>query len=68
MKHAPRSELEALLQRIAPDKEVMIGISNYNLVDAGEMPAFLEVRTCCLVPVRSAVQSTDVVNAQHVVH
>jgi len=31
------------LQRIAPDKEVMIGISNYNLVPAGELVSFLDV-------------------------
>lgn len=39
----PVSELERLLQRIAPDKEVMIGISNYRLVEGGELVSFLEV-------------------------
>lgn len=39
----PSSELERLLQRIAPDKEVMIGISNYRLVEGGELVSFLEV-------------------------
>lgn len=39
----PRSELEALLQKVAPNKEVMIGISNYNLIPAGELVSFLDV-------------------------
>jgi hypothetical protein len=39
----PRSELEEILQRVAPDKEVMIGISNYNLIPAGELVSFLDV-------------------------
>lgn len=38
----PQSQLEELLQRIAPDKEVMIGISNYRLVEGGELVSFLE--------------------------
>jgi hypothetical protein len=44
----PRSELEEILQRIAPDKEVMIGISNYNLIPAGELVSFLDVRRALL--------------------
>ena len=44
----PRSELEEILQRIAPDKEVMIGISNYNLIPAGELVSFLDVRRVLL--------------------
>lgn len=39
----PRSQLEEILQRVAPDKEVMIGISNYNLIPAGELVSFLDV-------------------------
>ena len=40
---APRSELEGLLQRIAPDREVMIAISNYNLILQGMLTTWLEV-------------------------
>ena len=29
--------------RVAPQKEVMIGISNYNLVNTGQLVSFLEV-------------------------
>lgn len=43
---APRSELEGILQRIAPDREVMIAISNYNLILEGMLTTWLEV--CCL--------------------
>lgn len=40
---APRSELEGILQRIAPDREVMIAISNYNLIREGMLTTWLEV-------------------------
>ena len=40
---APRSELEGILQRIAPEREVMIAISNYNLVLEGMLTTWLEV-------------------------
>ena len=36
------AELERLLNRIAPDKEVMIAISNYNLIRTGMLPTWLE--------------------------
>lgn len=29
--------------RVAPQKEVMIGISNYNLINTGQLVSFLEV-------------------------
>jgi len=41
--HKPSSPLEELLMRVAPQKEVMIGISNYNLVNTGQLVSFLEV-------------------------
>lgn len=40
---APRSELEGILQRIAPDREVMIAISNYNLILQGMLTTWLQV-------------------------
>mmetsp|Transcript_20288 Transcript_20288/g.61122 ORF Transcript_20288/g.61122 Transcript_20288/m.61122 type:complete len:374 (+) Transcript_20288:581-1702(+) len=46
----PRSELEGILQRIAPDKEVMIGISNYNLVAGGELVSFLDALSKITIP------------------
>lgn len=42
--HKPSSPLEELLMRVAPQKEVMIGISNYNLILSGQLVSFLEVR------------------------
>ena len=42
--HKPSSPLEELLMRVAPQKEAMIGISNYNLVNTGQLVSFLEVR------------------------
>ena len=35
--------------RIAPQKEIMIGISNFNLLKTGQLVSFLEVSTvlCC---------------------
>ena len=44
--HKPSSPLEELLMRVAPQKEVMIGISNYNLVNTGQLVSFLEVWQC----------------------
>jgi hypothetical protein len=41
--HKPNSPLEELLMRVAAQKEVMIGISNYNLVNTGQLVSFLEV-------------------------
>lgn len=38
----PRSDLEQLLQRIAPQKEVLIAISNSNLL-AGELQMWIDV-------------------------
>lgn len=57
----PRSELEEILQRIAPDKEVMIGISNYNLIPAGELVSFLDVGSMSLytLPPGSATHGVD---------
>ena len=40
----PRSELERILQQIAPEREVMIAISNYNLILEGMLTTWLEVR------------------------
>ena len=40
---APRSELESILQRVAPQREVMIAISNYNLIIEGMLTTWLEV-------------------------
>ena len=39
----PRSELESILQRVAPQREVMIAISNYNLIREGMLTTWLEV-------------------------
>jgi len=39
----PQSELESILQRIAPEREVMIAISNYNLIREGMLTTWLEV-------------------------
>lgn len=47
---APRSELEGILQRIAPDREVMIAISNYNLILQGMLTTWLEVWLSVLAP------------------
>lgn len=43
----PRSELESILQRIAPEREVMIAISNYNLILEGMLTTWLEVCNSC---------------------
>ena len=40
---APRSELESILQQVAPQREVMIAISNYNLIIEGMLTTWLEV-------------------------
>jgi hypothetical protein len=40
----PRNQLEQILQRVAPSGEVMIAISNYDLVEDGELLLWLEVR------------------------
>ena len=45
---APRSELETILRRVAPaapgrEPEVMIAISNYNLILGGQLNTWLEV-------------------------
>ena len=39
----PRNELEEILQRVAPQGEVMIAISNYDLVEDRELLMWLEV-------------------------
>ena len=39
----PRNQLEGLLQRVAPQGEVMIAISNYDLIPGGELVMWLEV-------------------------
>ena len=39
----PQSDLEGILQRIAPNHEVMIAISNYNLIREGMLTSWLEV-------------------------
>jgi hypothetical protein len=54
----PRSELEGILQRVAPKGEVMIVISNINLINEQSLVMWLEVRcvdstcpscsACCL--------------------
>ncbi|KAK9824345.1 hypothetical protein WJX72_009577 [[Myrmecia] bisecta] len=46
----PVSELEALLTQIAPDKEVMIAISNYNLILGGQLNTWLETVQQAKVP------------------
>lgn len=38
----PRSGLEEALMSVAPDKEVMIAISNYNLILGGQLTTWLE--------------------------
>lgn len=48
----PRSELEGILQRIAPDREVMIAISNYNLIMEGMLTTWLEVLLSVLTPLQ----------------
>jgi len=40
----PRNALEEILQRVAPQGEVMIAISNYNLVLESSLVMWLEVR------------------------
>ena len=40
----PRSELEAILQKVAPQGEVMIAISNINLIHEHSLKMWLEVR------------------------
>ena len=40
----PRSELDSILRHIAPQREVMVAISNYAPVAQGMLPTFLEVR------------------------
>lgn len=42
----PRSELEAILRRVAPGGEVMIAISNYLLIEDKELLLWLEVSDC----------------------
>lgn len=44
----PRNELEALLREVAPGGEVMIAISNMNLIHEQTLVMWLEVRSCCL--------------------
>jgi hypothetical protein len=39
-----RNELPALLETIAPDKEVMIAVSDYNLVREGMLTTWIDVR------------------------
>ena len=39
----PASELEQILQRVAPQREVLIAISNYNLIQQGMLTTWLEV-------------------------
>lgn len=39
----PASELEQILQQVAPQREVMIAISNYNLIQEGMLTTWLEV-------------------------
>lgn len=39
-----RSELDSILRHIAPQREVMVAISNYAPVAQGMLPTFLEVR------------------------
>ena len=41
----PPSELEQILQRVAPQREVLIAISNYNLIQQGMLTTWLEVGT-----------------------
>lgn len=41
-KGKPRSDLEEVLMKFAPTKDVMIAISNYNLVPYGELPMWLK--------------------------
>ena len=40
----PRSEVDSILRHIAPQREVMVAISNYAPVAQGMLPTFLEVR------------------------
>ncbi|KAL0037045.1 hypothetical protein WJX77_010367 [Trebouxia sp. C0004] len=46
----PRSELESILQRVAPEREVMIAISNYKLIREGMLTTWLEMLTKAEVP------------------
>jgi hypothetical protein len=48
----PRNELEGILQRVAPQGEVMIAISNMNLIHERSLVMWLEVR----VPPHRVVQ------------
>ena len=41
-----RSELESILQQVAPQREVMIAISSYNLIIEGMLTTWLEVWPC----------------------
>jgi hypothetical protein len=43
----PRSDLEAILQRVAPNGEVMIAISNFVLIEDKELLLWLEVAVWC---------------------
>lgn len=40
---APRNDLERLLQAVAPQGEVLIAISNSNLLHGGELPMWIDV-------------------------
>lgn len=47
--NAPASELEQILQQVAPQREVMIAISNYNLIAEGMLTTWLEVNTFAML-------------------
>ena len=40
----PRSQLESILQKVAPQREIMIAISSYNLIVEGMLTTWLEVQ------------------------
>lgn len=53
----PASELEKILQQVAPEREVMIAISNYNLIQQGMLTTWLEVSKSVFLHIYTALTS-----------